>query len=176
MHTGLNSCLKIVKVDSVQEACPKCFTVHLSKFEILQITWKKWNKEHQNLSFQFLWFSKFKISICEPQSIWGKLLVLSWLYKKLFMTCISLCTFNLTKLFAYLMHNGQWVQIPFELPFQFFTAFISQDFTHYSVLLKVRQFQNEFMKSSFLPKYEQKIVRISALHTTLSSLLSVLFY
>ena len=29
--------------------------------------------------------------------------------------------------------------------------------------LKVSQFQNEFMKSSFLPKYEQKIVRISAL-------------
>ena len=29
--------------------------------------------------------------------------------------------------------------------------------------LKVRQFQNEFMKSLFLPKYEQKIVRISAL-------------
>ena len=31
------------------------------------------------------------------------------------------------------------------------------------IMLKVRQFQNEFMKSSFLPKYEQKIVRISAL-------------
>ena len=30
-------------------------------------------------------------------------------------------------------------------------------------LLKVRQFQNEFMKSSFLPKYERKIVRISSL-------------
>ena len=29
--------------------------------------------------------------------------------------------------------------------------------------LKVRQFQNEFMKASFLSKYEQKIVRISAL-------------
>ena len=29
--------------------------------------------------------------------------------------------------------------------------------------LKVRQFQNEFMKSSFLPKYERKIVKISAL-------------
>ena len=29
--------------------------------------------------------------------------------------------------------------------------------------LKVRQFQNEFMKSSFLPKYEHKIDRISAL-------------
>ena len=32
-------------------------------------------------------------------------------------------------------------------------------------ILKVRQFQNEFMKSSFLPKYEQKIVKISALTT-----------
>ena len=31
--------------------------------------------------------------------------------------------------------------------------------------LKVSQFQNEFMKSSFLPKYEQKIVKISALTT-----------
>ena len=30
-------------------------------------------------------------------------------------------------------------------------------------LLKVSKFQNEFMKSWFLPKYEQKIVRISAL-------------
>ena len=29
--------------------------------------------------------------------------------------------------------------------------------------LKVSKFQNEFMKSSFLPKYERKIVRISAL-------------
>ena len=29
--------------------------------------------------------------------------------------------------------------------------------------LKVRQFQNEFMKSSSFPKYERKIVRISAL-------------
>ena len=32
-------------------------------------------------------------------------------------------------------------------------------------ILKVRQFQNEFMKSSFLPKYERKIVKISALTT-----------
>ena len=31
--------------------------------------------------------------------------------------------------------------------------------------LKVRQFQDEFMKSSFLPKYEHKIVKISALTT-----------
>ena len=32
-----------------------------------------------------------------------------------------------------------------------------------SCLVKVRQFQNEFMKSLFLPKYERKSVRISAL-------------
>ena len=41
------------KVNSVQEACTKCFAVHLLKFEIMQITWKKLNKEHQSLSFQF---------------------------------------------------------------------------------------------------------------------------
>ena len=29
------------------------------------------------------------------------------------------------------------------------------------VQLKVRQFQNEFIKSLFLPKYEQKIVKMS---------------
>ena len=28
-------------------------------------------------------------------------------------------------------------------------------------MVKVNKFQNEFMNSSFLPKYEQKIVRIS---------------
>ena len=83
------------KVNSVQEACAKCFAVHILKFEILQITWKKWNKEHQTLSFQFfinkssilmffvlffMWFARFQILICEPQSIWRKILVLSWLY------------------------------------------------------------------------------------------------
>ena len=41
------------KVNSEQEACAKCFPVHILKFEILQITWKKWNKEHQTLGFQF---------------------------------------------------------------------------------------------------------------------------
>ena len=42
-----------IKVNSVQEACTKCFTVHIWKFEILQNTWKKWNKGHQTLTFQF---------------------------------------------------------------------------------------------------------------------------
>ena len=49
-----------IKVNSVQEACAKCFAVHILKFEILQITWKKWNKEHQTLSFQFF-TNKFSI-------------------------------------------------------------------------------------------------------------------
>ena len=41
--------------------------------------------------------------------------------------------------------------------------------TNYAKLrdcLKVSKFQNEFMKSLFLPKYEPNIVRISALHCT----------
>ena len=39
-----------------------------------------------NLSFWcflfrfFMWFARFQILICEPQSIWCKFLVLSWLY------------------------------------------------------------------------------------------------
>ena len=41
------------KVKSVQEVCAECFVVHILKFEISQITWKEWNKEHQTLSFQF---------------------------------------------------------------------------------------------------------------------------
>ena len=35
--------------------------------------------------------------------------------------------------------------------------------------LKVSKFQNEFMKSSFLPKYEPNIVRISATLTIFGS-------
>ena len=54
---------------------------------------KKIYKAHQTLSFQFftnrfsifmfcffMWFARFQIIISEPQSIWCKLLVLSWLY------------------------------------------------------------------------------------------------
>ena len=29
------------KVNSVQEACANCFAVHILKFEIFQVTWKK---------------------------------------------------------------------------------------------------------------------------------------
>ena len=30
--------------------------------------------------FFVMWFSRFQILVCEPQSIWRKVLVLSWLY------------------------------------------------------------------------------------------------
>ena len=41
--------------------------------------------------------------------------------------------------------------------------------------LKVSQFQNGFTKTSFLPKYERKIVRISALYSEGGSLHNFLF-
>ena len=40
-----------------------------------------------------------------------------------------------------------------------------REFAKFLRSLKVRQFQNEFIKSSFLPKYEPKIVKISAITT-----------
>ena len=83
----------LYKVNSVQKGCAKCFAVHILKFEILQITLKKLNKEHLTLSFQFfinkssiliffclcffLSFARYQILICEPQSIWHNLLILS---------------------------------------------------------------------------------------------------
>ena len=84
-----------IKVNSIQKACVKCFAVHKLKFEILQMTWKNETKNIRLLVFSFssidlafwcflfcffMWFARFQILICEPQSIWRKLLVLSWLY------------------------------------------------------------------------------------------------
>jgi hypothetical protein len=44
----LNPKIDSYKVSSVQEACAKCFAVHILKFEILKITWK-----NQILVFSF---------------------------------------------------------------------------------------------------------------------------
>ena len=75
----------VSKVNSVQEPCAKCFAVHILKFEIYSYHMKK---KQKNWKLQ-VWCSLFhffhvicKISnlICEPKSIWHKLLVLSWLY------------------------------------------------------------------------------------------------
>ena len=41
---GENLLKLMSKVNSVQEACAKCFAVHISKFEILQTTWKNKTK------------------------------------------------------------------------------------------------------------------------------------
>ena len=53
VHIKIIGWVKSHKVNSVQEAFAKCFAVHILKFEILQITWKGWNKEYQTPSFQF---------------------------------------------------------------------------------------------------------------------------
>ena len=45
--------MSLLKVSSVQEACAKCFAVHLLKFEILQITWKNKTKNIRLLVFSF---------------------------------------------------------------------------------------------------------------------------
>ena len=69
------------KAKSVQEACTKCFVVHLLEFKILQTTWKNKTKniKMQNLLVKnwklriwcslfhfFRWFHRFQIIICEP--------------------------------------------------------------------------------------------------------------
>ena len=84
-----------VKVNSVQEACAKCFAIHILKFEILQTTWKNKTKNIKILDLLLknrkltVWCSlfhfshviaRFQVLISEPESIWRKLLVLSWLY------------------------------------------------------------------------------------------------
>ena len=87
------------KVNSVQEACAKCFAVQVHiKIWSLSNHIKKWKKEHQTLSFQFsinkssilvflfcffMCCARFQILICKPQSIYCKLLLLSWFLKKL---------------------------------------------------------------------------------------------
>ena len=47
----------------------------------------------------------------------------------------------------------------------YFTKGVFELWTKYRFFIKVRQFQNEFMKTSFLPKYEHKIVKfLASLH------------
>ena len=47
--------------------------------------------------------------------------------------------------------------------FYFYSSWNWRNWIMLLLKLKVRQFQNEFMKSSFVPKYERNMVRISAL-------------
>ena len=83
------------KVNSlVQEPCTKCFVVHILKFEILQTTLINKTKSIKMLDFldseklktnSLMFFvsffscdlQSFQILICEPHSIWRKVLVLN---------------------------------------------------------------------------------------------------
>ena len=105
-------------VNSVQEACAKCFVYHISIFEILQITWKNETKSIKPLAFSFspinlafflfliclfMWFAWFQILICELQSIRHKVLLLSRLY-----TCVSkseIKSLALNKYFCHIFRN-----------------------------------------------------------------------
>ena len=81
-------------VNSVQDAHAKCFCGSHFRIWNLANNMKKQNKKHQNarfideklknrslmffVFFFFMWLARFQILICEPQSIWHKL-VLNWL-------------------------------------------------------------------------------------------------
>ena len=52
-----------LKVNSVQEACAKCFAVHLLKFEILQTTWKNKTK---NIKMLNLLVKNWKVRVWWP--------------------------------------------------------------------------------------------------------------
>ena len=43
---------RVCKVNSVEEACAKCFAVHILEFEILQITWKNKTKNIKSLGLK----------------------------------------------------------------------------------------------------------------------------
>ena len=55
-----NSKVSFCKVNLVQEACAKCFAVHILKFEILQNTWKNKTKSIKMLD---LLMKKWKLRI-----------------------------------------------------------------------------------------------------------------
>ena len=55
-----------------------------------------------------------------------------------------------------------WVKITVFMPIV--PSLNSSVFSQRASLIKVSKFQNEFMKSSFLPKHEPNIVKISALY------------
>ena len=52
-------------------------TKSIKMIDLLMKNWKI--RVYSLLYFFFMWFARFQILICVPQSIWRKLLVLSWL-------------------------------------------------------------------------------------------------
>ena len=89
------------KGNSVQEACAKCFAVHILKFEIFQTTWKKQNKKHQNDRFideklktkSLMFFVSFVSCDLQDFKFWylsRKAIGASFLYRVDITQCVSL--------------------------------------------------------------------------------------
>ena len=127
---------------------------------------KKLNKEHQTLSFQFfinkssnlmffvlfcffVRFARFQILICKPQSIWSKLLILSWLYCKIITVFTLLYSFQ-----RYWNGKARWTKIVLMMPFLellFKTLGKSTADWHKTLKLKLT-----FLKISDMPILEKK--------------------
>ena len=71
------------------------------------------------------------------------------------------CTFKFQECLTDLSVKNYW-QISSDKK-TFFSDFLVKYMSTYSYILKVSWIQNEFMRSSFLPKCKPKITRISAL-------------
>ena len=68
------------------------------------------------------------------------------------------------KVITYHLHSLWVVKFPTQFLHIKITFWFLRSYTYtFNRVIKVSKFKNEFMKSSFLPKYEPKIVRISAL-------------
>ena len=66
--------------------------IRLLVFSFSSINWAFWCF----LFCFFMWFALFQILLCEPQSIWRKLLVMSWLYdNSIFSHSVYLWSFRL---------------------------------------------------------------------------------
>ena len=72
---------------------------------MLNLLWTNWKlRVWCSLFHFFMWFARFQILVCEPQCIWRKLLVLSWLYcakkgklwlytsSSIYLQCVLQCT------------------------------------------------------------------------------------
>ena len=72
-------CPSHINIWNVANHMKKTKTKNIKMLDLLMKKWKLW--VWCFLFIFFMWFARFQILICEPQSIWRKLLVVSWLYQ-----------------------------------------------------------------------------------------------
>ena len=144
--------------------------------EILSSDWKKYRSEtfeKQKKIVQENWICVCRTYVLEDNFtfyFWQKFL-LKMIWLELSSLCNDLTSFVCQKEKFYNLcivktqPRQQLCTVHFrkDLLCQTFMQYLQQKVCFSGQILKVRQFQNEFVKSSFLPKYEQKIVRTSAL-------------